>query len=108
MSLPAGDIIVLGTDGLLDNMYSEQIGDVIKKGALEGVNPEQLAWDFAELALYNPMDKYLYSPFAKAAQLAGKKHMGGKIDDIMVLLPTFYHEFSLAVLFCFLFYFSYM
>jgi protein phosphatase PTC7 len=81
-----GDIIVLGTDGLLDNMWAEQIEDEIKKGTLEGVNPEQLAWTIAELALYNSMDKYFISPFAKAAALEGEKHRGGKIDDITVVV----------------------
>jgi hypothetical protein len=30
------------------------------------------------------MNKYFLSPFAKASELAGKKRMGGKIDDITV------------------------
>ena len=79
-----GDIIVLGTDGLMDNMYTEEIEDEIKKTTLECVNPKQLAWTIAELALYNSMNKYFLSPFAKASELAGKKRMGGKIDDITV------------------------
>uniref|UniRef100_A0A2N9GI58 Protein phosphatase n=1 Tax=Fagus sylvatica TaxID=28930 RepID=A0A2N9GI58_FAGSY len=81
-----GDIIVLGTDGLLDNMWPEEIEDEIKLGTLECVNPEQLAWNIAELALDNSMDKNFFSPFAKAAELAGKERMGGKIDDITVVV----------------------
>ena len=82
-----GDIIVLGTDGLLNNMFPAEIEDVIKKTTLEeGVNPEKLALTIADLALYNSFDRFFYSPYARAARKAGKEHSGGKIDDITVIV----------------------
>ncbi|KAL4627671.1 hypothetical protein ACB092_05G181800 [Castanea dentata] len=81
-----GDIIVLGTDGLLDNMFTAEIEDIISKGTLEGVNTEKLASTIAHLALFNSMDKNVDSPFAQAARLAGLKHNGGKRDDITVIV----------------------
>ncbi|KAE8077110.1 hypothetical protein FH972_015708 [Carpinus fangiana] len=83
-----GDIIVLCTDGLLDNVYPAEIEDVLKQETLEGtVDPFHLATDIAvDLALWNSLDKYSYSPFARAAELAGMKHTGGKIDDITVVV----------------------
>lgn len=80
------DIIVFGTDGLLDNMYPREIEDILKRGTSEEVNPEELASTIAEFALYNSLDKYRCSPFARAAHLEGKQHIGGKIDDITVIV----------------------
>ncbi|KAK7842936.1 probable protein phosphatase 2C 55 [Quercus suber] len=84
--LSPGDIIVLGTGGLLDNMFTAEIEDIISKGTLEGVNTEKLASTIAHLALFNSMDKNVDSPFAQAARLAGLKHNGGKRDDITVIV----------------------
>ncbi|XP_059444404.1 probable protein phosphatase 2C 55 [Corylus avellana] len=83
-----GDIIVLGTDGLLDNVYAAEIEDFLKQETLEGSeDPWHLAYAIAvNLALYNSQDKFSYSPFARAAELANKKHVGGKIDDITVVV----------------------
>ena len=81
-----GEIIVLGTGGLLDNMFTAEIEDIISKGTLEGVNTEKLASTIAHLALFNSMDENVDSPFAQAARLAGLKHGGGKRDDITVIV----------------------
>ncbi|KAM3700898.1 hypothetical protein ACJW31_05G132800 [Castanea mollissima] len=81
-----GDIIVLGTDGLLDNIFTAEIEDIISKGTLEGVNTEKLASTIAHLALFNSMDKNVDSPFAQVARLTGLKHNGGKRDDITVIV----------------------
>ena len=80
------DIIVLGTGGLLDNMFTVEIEDIISKGTLEGVNTEKLASTIAHLALFNSMDENVDSPFAQAARLGGLKHNGGKRDDITVIV----------------------
>ena len=80
------DIIVLGTGGLLDNMFTAEIEDIISKGTLEGVNTEKLASTIAHLALFNSMDENVDSPFAQAARLVGLKHNGGKRDDITVIV----------------------
>ncbi|WRX12711.1 hypothetical protein QQP08_005198 [Theobroma cacao] len=54
----AGDIVVLGTDGCL------------------------IAW----YALHNSFDRFAFSPFEKAAKKAGLNRMGGKVDDITVVV----------------------
>jgi protein phosphatase PTC7 len=85
----AGDIIVLGTDGLLDNVYAAEIEDFLRQETLEGTDqdPWRLAYTIAvNLAWYNSQDKCSYTPFARAAELANKKHVGGKIDDITVVV----------------------
>ncbi|PON98479.1 PPM-type phosphatase domain containing protein [Trema orientale] len=88
IAVVAGDVIVLGTDGLLDNMFGREIEEVLKgesktKG---GIQPKELAVLIAQLSLYNSFDKYTNSPFSEAAKKAGKYHKGGKIDDITVIV----------------------
>ncbi|XP_062170470.1 probable protein phosphatase 2C 80 [Alnus glutinosa] len=83
-----GDIVVLGTDGLLDNVFPEEIEDVLNRQTLQGVyvNPSELALSITNLAWKNSLDRNRESPFAIAAQSAGLKHVGGKKDDISVVV----------------------
>ncbi|XVF26804.1 hypothetical protein REPUB_Repub14bG0050400 [Reevesia pubescens] len=86
----AGDVVVVGTDGLLDNMYPTEIEEILKRETEEkqGVClcPNKIALLVAEYALYNSFDKFAFSPFAKAAMKAGFSRMGGKVDDITVVV----------------------
>lgn len=81
-----GDLIVLGTDGLLDNMFGREIEQVLeeKTGEEEGdVDLEMLAGVIAELALYNSFDRFRDSPFSVAAKKAGFRHEGGKMISLL-------------------------
>ncbi|KAK3211420.1 hypothetical protein Dsin_016126 [Dipteronia sinensis] len=40
----------------------------------------------SDYALYNSLDRFSESPFSRAAYFAGKKNVGGKIDDITVVV----------------------
>ncbi|KAI9165302.1 hypothetical protein LWI28_011425 [Acer negundo] len=88
VSVQSGDIVIAGTDGLLDNMFPSEIEEILMKAQDEDVHltPADLALTIAEYALYNSLDKYSESPFSRAAHLAGKNHVGGKIDDITVVV----------------------
>ncbi|KAL0545773.1 hypothetical protein IC582_015665 [Cucumis melo] len=79
-----GDIVVAGTDGLLDNVFASEIEKVLKEE--ERVDPGKLAWRLAELALRNSVDKRRTTPFSAAARRAGLWCEGGKIDDITVIV----------------------
>ncbi|KAI9165800.1 hypothetical protein LWI28_020758 [Acer negundo] len=80
----SGDIVVAGTDGLLDNMFPSEIEQIITKA--QDQTPAHLALTIADYALYNSLDRFSESPFSRAAYFAGKKHVGGKIDDITVVV----------------------
>ena len=84
--LKPGDIIVAGTDGLFDNVFSHRttklVWDAKKHGALPGVAAQQLA----TFASARSMDPVYLSPFAKAAAQAGFFYRGGKVDDITVVV----------------------
>lgn len=94
----AGDMLVLGTDGLFDNLYSDEILTALDAVAAEktpqGLNrwaspsefakaaAEALAWEAAMKAL----DTERQSPFAQEAAKAGHRFRGGKVDDITVVV----------------------
>ncbi|KAK6253592.1 hypothetical protein QUC31_015312 [Theobroma cacao] len=85
----AGDIVVLGTDGLFDNMYPTEMEEILKRETNEqegSICPKKIASLIAGYALYNSFDKFAFSPFATAAKKAGLNHMGGKVDDITVVV----------------------
>lgn len=83
--LKPGDIVVVGTDGLFDNVFAEEMYETL--GAEEAAaTVEELAAILAELAFNNSMDKFKDSPFAAEAREAGRSHHGGKADDITVIV----------------------
>ncbi|KAF5748576.1 protein phosphatase 2C 55 [Tripterygium wilfordii] len=71
-----GDIVVAFTDGLLDNVYPEEIEEILMRETKGGVCPQKLAFTIATAALENSLDERSCSPFAKAASLAGCKYVG--------------------------------
>ncbi|KAJ4846380.1 hypothetical protein Tsubulata_038935 [Turnera subulata] len=80
-----GDIVVVGTDGLLDNMFASEIEEILQ--TTEGRPwPEQIAWTVAAMALENAKDENYKSPFQCDAAVAGQDHIGGKYDDITVVV----------------------
>ncbi|WCJ34517.1 hypothetical protein M5689_015825 [Euphorbia peplus] len=79
-----GDIIVVGTDGLFDNVYCRDIEMILKRAEKEDVG--KLAREIAEYALRNSKDRDYLSPFAKAAKKEGIEYTGGKYDDITVVV----------------------
>ncbi|KAJ7948762.1 Protein phosphatase 2C family protein [Quillaja saponaria] len=83
-----GDIIIVGTDGLFDNMWPEEIEKVLdqRSSTKASMEPEELAWNIAKLALHNSLNRHSVSPFSNAARMAGKEHIGGKVDDITVVV----------------------
>ncbi|KAF7149457.1 hypothetical protein RHSIM_Rhsim03G0031600 [Rhododendron simsii] len=81
-----GDIVVAGTDGLFDNLYESKIEELVNQGIDQGNVPAELASNIAKFAHINSMDRYAVFPFTIAAQEAGLKFTGGKIDDITVVV----------------------
>ncbi|KAM6550308.1 hypothetical protein CsatB_000116 [Cannabis sativa] len=75
------DVIVLGTDGLFDNMFVSDIEDVLKMFSSMGS-----AFWLAEFSRRYSLMKDRKSPFSEAATKAGHSHTGGKFDDITVIV----------------------
>ncbi|XP_062214237.1 probable protein phosphatase 2C 80 [Phragmites australis] len=81
-----GDVIVAGTDGLFDNLYNNEISGVVVEALRVGLTPQAAAQKIAALARQRATDKNRQSPFAAAAQEAGYRFYGGKLDDITVVV----------------------
>lgn len=84
--MAVGDVIVAGTDGLFDNLYNNEITAVVLHGVRAGLEPSAMAQKIAAMARQRAMDKTRQTPFATAAQEAGFRYYGGKLDDITVVV----------------------
>ncbi|KAL2456429.1 putative protein phosphatase 2C 55 [Forsythia ovata] len=81
-----GDVIVAGTDGLFDNLYNNDITAVVVHAVRAGLAPQVTAQKIAALARQRAQDKSRQTPFSTAAQEAGFRYYGGKLDDITVVV----------------------
>uniref|UniRef100_A0ACD5X944 Uncharacterized protein n=1 Tax=Avena sativa TaxID=4498 RepID=A0ACD5X944_AVESA len=81
-----GDVIVAGTDGLFDNLFNNEIIAVVVEAQRSGLGAQATAQKIAALARVRALDKHRQSPFAAAAQEAGYRFYGGKLDDITVVV----------------------
>lgn len=89
VGVEVGDIVVVGTDGLFDNVFGRDIEDLVILGEQVGFcedKPEVLAQIIAKCALGKSKDKNGSSPFASAASEAGYEYVEGKPDDITVVV----------------------
>ncbi|KZV53866.1 putative protein phosphatase 2C 55 [Dorcoceras hygrometricum] len=81
-----GDVVVAGSDGLFDNLYSKEIAAIVGDAVKEGLSPDASAKKLATYARIRAVDKKQQSPFSTAAQEAGYAYYGGKLDDITVVV----------------------
>lgn len=82
----AGDVIVAGTDGLFDNLYNNEVTAVVVHAVRAGFGPQVMSQKIAALARQRAQDKNRQTPFSTAAQDAGFRYYGGKLDDITVVV----------------------
>lgn len=79
-----GDLLIAGTDGLWDNLYDEDILDVVANASHD---PATIAQLIARQAHIVANDKDIISPFSKSARQNGYPlATGGKLDDITVIV----------------------
>ncbi|KAK9947109.1 hypothetical protein M0R45_012544 [Rubus argutus] len=81
-----GDVIIAGTDGLFDNLYNNEITAVVVHAMRAGLGPQVTAQKIAALARQRAQDRDRQTPFSTAAQDAGFRYYGGKLDDITVVV----------------------
>lgn len=86
VAVAPGDVIVAGTDGLFDNLYHNEITAVVVHGVRAGLSPQATAQKIAALARQRALDKDRQTPFSTAAQDAGFRYYGGKLDDTTVVV----------------------
>eukprot|EP00193_Tetraselmis_chui_P016855 CAMPEP_0177793430 /NCGR_PEP_ID=MMETSP0491_2-20121128/25069_1 /TAXON_ID=63592 /ORGANISM="Tetraselmis chuii, Strain PLY429" /LENGTH=420 /DNA_ID=CAMNT_0019315941 /DNA_START=149 /DNA_END=1411 /DNA_ORIENTATION=+ len=81
-----GDIIVMGTDGLFDNVFTDEIAHLAAVNKAGGSDPIASAKSIGTLAHVAAKDSEMMSPFGMAAQQVGFMYKGGKMDDITVVV----------------------
>jgi len=91
-SVEDGDVIMLATDGVFDNIPDsilvEEIG-ILQNGPLDAANIQAVANSIALIARKLSQDETFLSPFAKNARANGFWNViGGKEDDVTVILAS--------------------
>ena len=81
-----GDVVIAGTDGLFDNLYNNEVIAVVVHATRASLGPQVTAQKIAALARQRAQDKNRQTPFSTAAQDAGIRYYGGKLDDITVIV----------------------
>lgn len=95
----SGDIVLLMTDGVLDNIFDDELEDLVstsvtinsKKHSPSEV-PRLIAQDIAFKARYFSEDSRRESPFSVEARKHGLSYLGGKEDDITVIASVIYNK----------------
>ena len=83
-----GDVLILASDGLWDNVYKNEIQSVVAKEILgSGYDEGDIALKLANMAWYNA-SRNDDTPFSDRATVHGYSLPGGKPDDITVLVAT--------------------
>uniref|UniRef100_M8BU41 Protein phosphatase n=1 Tax=Aegilops tauschii TaxID=37682 RepID=M8BU41_AEGTA len=87
MAVRHGDVVVLGTDGLFDNMFDAELEVVVRMGMALGFSPKNMADVVAGIAYEMSTSKTRDSPYsADSRRLQGDHRRGGKPDDITVVV----------------------
>eukprot|EP00892_Ulva_mutabilis_P003903 jgi/Ulvmu1/1885/UM012_0042.1 len=86
VDIQPGDVIIAGTDGLLDNVFNDRSAKLVWDAKSRGATPGVAAQQLAVLASGRAFDPLYQSPFAKAAMQSGFFYRGGKVDDITVVV----------------------
>ncbi|EPX73915.1 serine/threonine protein phosphatase Azr1 [Schizosaccharomyces octosporus yFS286] len=83
-----GDLVILATDGVFDNLDSRSVLEIANRAlsetSIDGDFTKRLADSICDTAVTNSKNTKWISPFAKAARNYGLKFRGGKVDDTTV------------------------
>ena len=71
---------------MFDNLYNDEIAEVVLNAVRAGLEPQVTAQKIAALARQRALDRNRQTPFSTAAQEAGFRYYGGKLDDITVVV----------------------
>ncbi|XP_055808253.1 probable protein phosphatase 2C 55 [Solanum dulcamara] len=83
LNVEKDDILMIGTDGMLDNMNESEIEEIVRRAIDEKLKAKELAKKIGNIALYNSFDRFADTPYARASK---GRHKGGRIDDITVIV----------------------
>ena len=93
IELQKGDVLLMGTDGLFDNVFDQQLLSLLKHGiqsagpggALDA-DPQKIADNLADTAFHISQSTTGTTPFSHSCVIQGYDQHGGKPDDITVVV----------------------
>lgn len=95
IDLEEEDVIILASDGLLDNLHDQEIASEVSKYLDLDSKPEEIAEALAAKAQEVGKSVTARSPFADNAQAAGYAgYTGGKLDDVTVIVSVVQRQSS--------------
>lgn len=91
--LEDGDVLVLGTDGVFDNAFPNEIAQMVygeenERTTPKTLDPELLAKKIGQQVEILAMDAKRESPFSIESLSQGHNFLGGKLDDITVIVAV--------------------
>ncbi|KAL8045056.1 hypothetical protein ABFX02_08G087700 [Erythranthe guttata] len=84
VEVESGDVVVAGTDGLFDNLFAGDIERIVGDYCVDSMF--SLSETLARAAHGRSRETTTVSPFQVAANEAGIRYVGGKLDDITVVV----------------------
>lgn len=82
-----GDVIVAATDGVFDNLFTEDCVKIVDAARRQGLSAGEASDAVAKMAFKVGNDRRATTPFALDAQANGISYLGGgKLDDITVVV----------------------
>lgn len=82
-----GDLVVMGSDGLLDNVHESSISAALTQLLAQGAGPSRMVQELVRMAYEASIDRKRDTPYAREASEAfNMVYNGGKKDDITVLV----------------------
>jgi len=82
LELKEGDLVIVGTDGLFDNVFDSQLLEIANKGT----NVTDISSKLAKKAQEVGLSDTATSPFSKSAIKTGHSFRGGKLDDVTIIV----------------------
>ncbi|RWW28116.1 hypothetical protein GW17_00007432 [Ensete ventricosum] len=83
MGVEPGDIIVVATDGVFDNLFDSEVVPLIKSGLAFHQSAERIANLIADAAQRNSIRRLKETPFSRACRKAGKRRKGAYIVGVV-------------------------
>ena len=98
IQLKEGDVVIMGTDGLYDNVFEDEILEtVIEIGKAGPVDPKKVTDRLLERARETAENRRACSPFQQKARKEGYVFSGGKMDDITIAAGVVEYVHSLVI-----------
>lgn len=85
LDIDVGDLIIVTTNALLDNLELEEVIEIVKEAYRAKLPPQKIASALVQKAFEVSRNPNKRTPFERIAEDKGENHKGGKQDDLSVV-----------------------